>query len=96
MTKLEPTPRLRGRRQKVQQRLAVLECALDAHDSNIALLKAFNAGHVCLKGKGYTHSAEHYQPTLQDKQRLPRTLANLNAQRALLQFEIEVLREYGA
>lgn len=81
--------------QKVQARIAVVRQALAAHDSNIALLKAFNEGFRMLKGKGYTRAAEQYQPTAADTARLPKTLANLNAQRAVLLTELGVLLEYG-
>lgn len=80
--------------QKVQARIAWVRQTLAAHDDNLALLKVFNEGLRTLKGKGYTRAAAHYQPTAEDKARLPQTLANLNAQRALLLTELGVLLDY--
>jgi hypothetical protein len=85
-----------ARQKKAERRIKRLLRMLDAHDSNIALLHAFNAGHISLKGKDYTRRAANYRPTPQDKARLPFTLANLNAQRALLRQELAWFEEYGA
>jgi hypothetical protein len=82
--------------QKVKKRMHVVRRELCQYDSNIALLKAFNEGKMMLKGKKYTHRAENYQQTLEDKARLPRTLANLAIQRGLLERELQTLREYCA
>jgi len=84
------------RQTKVQQRMAEVRQALAAHDSNLALLQGFAEGRLTLKGKGYTRAAAHYRPTPEDKARLPRTLANLQAQRERLLQELEILLEYGA
>jgi hypothetical protein len=85
---------LTPRQKKYHAQIVAVRQALAAHDSNLALLQAFQQGRVSLKGKGYTRAATHYQPTPADRARLPRTQANLNAQRALLLKELDVLLEH--
>lgn len=83
-------------KEKTLQRIAWVRQALSAHDSNMALLQAFAAGKVSLKGKGYTKGAEEYQQTPEDRARLAGTLANLRQQSELLRCELETLLRYGA
>ena len=85
-----------ARREKVQARIGWVRRELAAQDSNLALLQAFSQGRVTFKGKGYTRGAENYRQTVEDKARLPRTLANLQAQRERLLQELAILLEYGA
>lgn len=86
---------LDARREKTQARIADVECLLQTHQANMKLLKDMDAGRISLKGKRYTRGAENYQPTPIDKQRLPKTLKNLNNQCLLLECELKTLMEYG-
>jgi hypothetical protein len=88
--------RERVRGEKVQARLVWIRRALAAHDSHLALLEDFAKGQRTLFGKGYTRKAENYQQTRADKARLPRTLANVQAQRDALLQELQTLLEYSA
>jgi hypothetical protein len=81
-------------RLSLQQRVEVIRRELKFLDRHVVLLKDFAEGRWDLKNKGYTRGAEGYQQTAEDKARLPRTLANLKAQRARLEREREVLMEY--
>jgi hypothetical protein len=78
---------------EARMRLHWFKRELAAHEGNIALLHAFSTGRATLKGKGYTKGAEVYEPSLADKQRLPRTLANLNEQCTALLLEIQNLKQ---
>jgi hypothetical protein len=79
-----------------QAHLQKLKRALAAHESNIALLCAFNAGKRTLTGKGYTRGAENYSASPAAKKRLPQTLANLKQQCGGLRLEIALLKNGGS
>jgi hypothetical protein len=81
--------------EKTQKRMDTLQQLLKSYEGNIKQLHQFSEGRLNLKNKGYTFSAENYERTPLDKQRLVWTINNLKAQIRFYQHELEVLKEYG-
>jgi hypothetical protein len=76
-------------------RLGEIKNAIQMYEEQIIYLQQVWEGRIDLKKQGCTPEIRCYQPTREDKQRLPHTLANLHQQIRILAHEREALKIYG-
>lgn len=76
---------------KRYQRRMALKIQIRAIRESIKKLIDFSEGKETLKEKGYSETSQAYQPTADDKKRLPHTLNHLKCQVEIMKKEIEMI-----
>lgn len=86
----------RKKSQKTMDRINAIKADLRCYHENIQLLHEFAERRKTLKGGDYVDRAAYYKRTPEDDERYFATLKNIKAQIILLEYELEVLKRYGA